>query len=159
MSEGKPLTTPIVRSIQLFPKRKEPPFYSQEVLAVADFGLEGNRKSKPGSDRQVLLIEGETLDELGLEPGSLRENLTTQGIDLHVLGPGSQIKVGHSAVLEITKYCTVCSRVEEVRPGLMREVSGRRGMLARVLTGGPIAVGDSIEVLRRTKPRRSKLPG
>lgn len=146
-----------VCSIQLFPEYRGPAVRRKEVLAVADFGLKGNRKSRAGSPRQVLLLERETLDELGLEPGALRENITTQGIDLHALGSGSRLRIGEEAVLEITQYCAPCSRLEEIRTGLMQEVAGRRGMLARVVAGGRIALGDPIRV-ERVEPRRPKLP-
>lgn len=146
-----------VCSIQLFQQYRGPAVRRTEVVAVTDFGLEGNRRSKAGSSRQVLLLERETLDELGLAPGDLRENITTEGIDLHSLGAGSRLRIGDQVVLEITQYCAPCSRLEELREGLMREVSGRRGMLARVVTGGPIALGDPIAVIEKTEPQRSRL--
>jgi len=37
--------------------------------------------------------------------------------------------------------------MEKVRPGLRREIYGRRGMLCRVIEGGEIRVGDPIEKL------------
>lgn len=148
-----------VVSLQVFPGRREPAVKRQEVFAVADFGLQGNHKSRAGSQRQVLLLERETLDELGLEPGALRENITTRGIDLHALGPGSRILIGDTALLEITGYCRPCARLEETRSGLIGEVSGRRGMLARVVADGPIAVGAPIRVVHKAEPQASKLPG
>jgi len=35
--------------------------------------------------------------------------------------------------------------MERIRPGLCRELRGRRGMLCRVITGGMIRRGDTIE--------------
>jgi MOSC domain-containing protein YiiM len=34
--------------------------------------------------------------------------------------------------------------MEELRPGLLQEIGGQRGMLARVAQSGTINVGDSI---------------
>jgi MOSC domain-containing protein YiiM len=41
--------------------------------------------------------------------------------------------------------CTPCDLLEKIRPGLRRELRGRRGMLCRVIAGGMIRRGDSVE--------------
>jgi len=38
-----------------------------------------------------------------------------------------------------------CDLLEKIRPGLRRELRGRRGMLCRVIAGGMIRRGDNIE--------------
>jgi MOSC domain-containing protein YiiM len=43
--------------------------------------------------------------------------------------------------------CDPCSRMDEIRPGLQEELEGRRGMLARVVQTGDVAVGDEIRLL------------
>ncbi len=40
-----------------------------------------------------------------------------------------------------------CERMEAIRPGLRQELKGRRGMLARIVEGGTVRVGDPIELL------------
>jgi MOSC domain-containing protein YiiM len=114
------------------------------VQAVADFGLEGDRHARAGQGRQVLLIENETLNALGLAPGMLKENVTTQGIDLMSLSPGQRLHVGRDVVLEISGECEPCERMDEIRAGLRAELAGRRGMNSRVIRGGSIQVGDPI---------------
>jgi MOSC domain-containing protein YiiM len=42
--------------------------------------------------------------------------------------------------------CDPCELMEEIRPGLEDELEGKRGMLARVLTTGDVAVGDEIKL-------------
>jgi MOSC domain-containing protein YiiM len=37
--------------------------------------------------------------------------------------------------------------MDEMREGLRAELDGKRGMLARVVESGEVAVGDEIEVL------------
>ena len=115
--------------------------------AVADFGLEGDRHAKAGSRRQVLLIEKETLDVLGLPPGIVRENITTQGANLTDLVPGRRLRLGRDVVLEVTGTCDPCQRLDEVRDGLSQEIAERRGVNARVVVGGSIQLGDAIVVL------------
>lgn len=114
-----------------------------EALAREDYGLEGDRHARAGSSRQVLLIDAETLADLDLAPGQVRENLTTRGLALQQLPPGTRLRVG-AALLEITKPCEPCSRMDEIRPGLQAALAGRRGVLARVVASGAIRPGDAI---------------
>ena len=48
---------------------------------------------------------------------------------------------------EVSMICDPCELMEEVRPGLQAEIDGRRGMLARVLKSGQVAVGDELQLL------------
>ena len=121
----------------------------ESANVIARFGLEGDRHatSAPGrSGRQVLLMDRETLDRLELAPGDIRENITTSGVELSSLAPGRKVSLGQTAVVETTGECEPCGRMDEIRPGLQRVLDGRRGMLARVLDGGTVAVGDAVRV-------------
>ena len=117
----------------------------EEVMAIEDRGFEGCVHGRPGSSRQVLLMDSETLADLGVEHGAVRESVTTRGIATARLRPGDRLKLGE-ALLQITKPCAPCDRMDEIRPGLQKEIDGRRGMLCRVLRGGRIRRGDAIEV-------------
>ena len=119
-----------------------------EQLASAnlliDSGLEGCAHARPGGRRQVLLVDRETLEAMDLAPGVIRENITTEGINVNGLEPGQRLRVGLT-LLEVTAVCTPCDQLEKIRPGLRREIYGRRGMLCKVIEGGTIRPGDSIE--------------
>jgi MOSC domain-containing protein YiiM len=117
-----------------------------EVRAVSDTGFEGCSHGRPGSKRQVLLVDRETLEATELRPGILRENITTDGLNLNSLPIGQLLRAGE-ARLEVTAICTPCDQMEAIRPGLRKELWRRRGMLCRVLEGGVIRRGDSIERL------------
>jgi len=118
----------------------------REVRAVTDQGLEGCAHGRPGSSRQVLLVDRETLESMDLSPGILRENITTDGLNVNGLKIGQQLRVGEASI-KITAVCTPCDQMEKIRPGLRKELWGRRGMLACVLAGGIIRAGDPIEKL------------
>jgi len=117
-----------------------------EVRAVGDKGLEGCAHGRPGSKRQVLLVDRETLEAMDLQPGVIRENITTDGLNVNSLEVGQLLRIGE-ARLEISAVCTPCDQMEAIRPGLRKELWGRRGMLCRVLDGGTIRRGDLIEKL------------
>jgi MOSC domain-containing protein YiiM len=117
-----------------------------EVTILADLGLEGDRKAKAGSKRQVLVMPGEVLDDLGLQPGIVRENLTTRGFDVMSVPHGACIRVGE-ALLEATFECTPCGLMDDIRPGLQEELRGQRGMLFRVIEGGRVRVGDEVTII------------
>src|SRR2546426_6215247 len=96
--------------------------------------------------RSVLLMEAETLEELGLRPGVVKENITTRGLALRGLKVGQRLRVGE-AMLEVACPCEPCRLMDEIRRGLQDELRGRRGMLCRVVQGGRIRRGDGIEVV------------
>jgi MOSC domain-containing protein YiiM len=114
---------------------------------IQDYGLEEDHHARAGSERQLLLIEEETLQAMNLRIGDVKENLTTRGVVLAGLENGRILQIGSEVRLRITKPCLPCSRMDEIRAGLQRELDGRRGVLTRVESGGSIAVGDPIRIL------------
>lgn len=116
------------------------------VRALAGHGLEGCAHARPGGKRQVLFASSEHLDAVGVEPGRIRENFTVDGVDVQAWPVGQRLRAG-TAVFEVTMVCDPCERMDAIRPGLRGELEGRRGMLARVLEDGEVALGDSLELL------------
>lgn len=115
-----------------------------EIEVVENSGFQGCAHARLGSKRQVLLVDKETLDAEGLPPGIIRENITTEGLNVNGLAIGQGIRIG-SVRLEVSAVCTPCNQLEKIRTGLRRELWGRRGMLCRVVKGGSIRRGDRIE--------------
>lgn len=130
-----------VALVHRFPMREV-----EEVEAVVDKGLSGCIHGRAGSKRQVLLMDSETLELLGVKPGGVKENITTRGLDLGTLSPGRTVRIG-SAVFEITVPCEPCSLMDEIRDGLQNELRGRRGWLMRVTSAGRLRRGDAIKLL------------
>lgn len=112
--------------------------------AVQDFGLAGCAHARASSERQVLLVDQETLDALELSPGLIRENITSEGLNVNGLQPGESLRVG-DVELAVTMPCTPCGLMDTIRVGLRKEIRGRRGMLCRVVRGGIIHAGDAIQ--------------
>jgi MOSC domain-containing protein YiiM len=133
-----------VQNLFRAPKKHMPMEELPEVRAVGDTGFEGCAHARPGAKRQVLLVDRETLEAMDLQPGIIRENITTDGLNVNSLQIGQLLRIGE-ARLEVSAVCTPCDQMESIRPGLRKELWGRRGMLCRVLDGGVIRRGDSID--------------
>ena len=83
---------------------------------------------------------------MSVEPGATQENITFDGADVEKWPVGQRVRVG-AAEFEITMVCDPCHRMDELRDGLRTELQGKRGMLARVVESGEVAVGDEIELV------------
>jgi len=121
---------------------------------IEGLGIEGDKHASAASKRQVLLADKEALDAVGVLPGTIKENVTVEGVDVMRLPSGSLVRLGRSVVLEITAVCEPCFRMDEIRDGLKQELEGKRGMVSRVVRGGVINIGDPITV-ERSKPLAS----
>lgn len=122
-----------------------------EAELVAGHGLRGDRKAGRNANRQVNLLSTDWLAAAAArgyraQPGQFGEQLIVAGIDLVALPPGTRLALGGSAVLEIVKGRTGCSRLEAAQ-GQSIAGLGPIGVLARVVAGGPIRVGDAVAVL------------
>ncbi|MCU1321696.1 MAG: hypothetical protein JWM43_1345 [Acidobacteriaceae bacterium] len=108
---------------------------------------------------QVHLLQHELLDELGLQPGELGENITTRDFDLLTLPTGTRLGIG-DAVLEVTGLRSPCNQINAIRPGLMKECfvpkseSPRAGIMAIVVSGGAVRPDDTIHVTLPPEPHR-----
>ena len=139
-----------VVSMRVCVGHREPMKSVESADMVAGYGIEGDRHATsrgPRTRRQVLLMDVETLGAFGLEGGQTRENVTTRGIDLHALPAGARVALGAEAVVEITGFCDPCGRMDEVRDGLREAMVDRRGMLATVIEGGAVKIGDPARAL------------
>lgn len=120
-------------------------------MLLENFGLEGDAH---GGDwhRQVSLLAQESVDQMraaGLDvgPGDFAENLTTQGLSLFTLPLGTRLRVGASALLEVTQIGKEC----HTRCAIFHQagdcVMPREGIFARVLHGGPVSRDDLVTIL------------
>ena len=115
------------------------------VRAVEGHGFEGCAHANPPR-REVLFASEDHLQSVGVEPGAIRENVTVEGADVQSWPVGQEVRIGQ-AVFEITMVCDPCHKMDELRAGLRAELDGKRGMLARVVEGGEVGIGDELELL------------
>lgn len=124
----------------------EPVREFDEVFAMENRGLKGCIHGRKDSSRQILLMDIETLEEFGVPPGRVKENITTRGLALAEMPRGQRVRIGE-AVLEVTEPCMPCHQIDEIRPGLKDAIRGRRGILCRVVESGRICRGDGIHIV------------
>jgi MOSC domain-containing protein YiiM len=138
-----------VISLQVCEQRHGPMSFRDEVKAVARGGLEGDIHADRDT-RSVLLMDTESLSALGLSPGDLREQVTVELPGLQTLESGARLRLG-DVEIEVSKPCDPCTHIgehlgAEDLEAMRRRLVGRRGILARVVGGGLVRVGDPVEV-------------
>jgi MOSC domain-containing protein YiiM len=136
------------------------------VEADAHMGKTVKHRSRVARDpttpnlRQVHLIHAELHDELALQgfrvaAGAMGENVTTRGVDLLGLPTGTRLRLGATAVIEVTGLRNPCLQLEGIQEGLMKAVLDRApdgslvrkaGIMSVVLVGGEVRPGDPISV-------------
>lgn len=140
--------------IGLRPERKAELVEVDNVLAVAERGLEGDhRMSKtPGSGRQITIISREFIEQIeghlgksGITPNELRRNIVVSGVNLNALRR-QRFWLGN-ALIEATALCHPCSRMEStLGPGGVAAMIGYGGLCAKIIETGNLAIGDAVRV-------------
>ena len=123
----------------------------EQGVFIENYGLEGDAHAGKWH-RQVSLLGIESfkkVEELGIEGlnhGDFAENITTEGIILYELPIGTRLRIGETIqeVTQIGKECHVgCAISKKVGKCIMP----KEGIFTRVIKGGVVKPGDSIEVL------------
>lgn len=118
---------------------------------AADLGITGDLHADGLSPRQVLLASRSVYEDFALPPQALRENLLVD-FDTAALRSGTVLQIGGAVRLRIMFQCEACGKLDQLRPGLARQVARRRGVLARVLAAGQVEAGDPISDLGPLAP-------
>ncbi len=122
-----------------------------QTTLVVDRGIEGDAKGRNPA-RQLNIMAAHCLEQLASEgfqtaPGEMGEQLIVAGIELDSLPLGTQLQIGNQACVELVEPRTGCGKFERYQGKKREEAAGRLGMMARVVKGGEIAVGDPVEVV------------
>ena len=117
-----------------------------------DFGIVGDAHAGNGL-RQVSLLDMASIEELrqqgaDISPGDFAENLTVEGVDLSTLRVGCRLQIGGIVDLEVTQLGKRCHGRCRIFEKLGDCIMPRQGVFARVVTGGRIQVGDTVELMK-----------
>ena len=118
---------------------------------VVGIGIEGDRKGGHPK-RNLNIMSQETLDALQAEgfhtrPGEMGEQVVLRGLDVARLAAGDRLRLGDRACVEVVDQRTGCRRFEHIQGVSADAVAGRMGVMAVVVAGGPIRVGDPVALL------------
>jgi MOSC domain-containing protein YiiM len=144
-----------VVGIYTAPEAGAPMEQQGSVIVVPGVGIVGDRYalhtgkwSDPRwPDQELTLFEAEVADALGIEHYVPRRNLVVRGVSLSGL-IGVRFCLG-DALLAGVRPCDPCRYIQQLTGvvGLTKALAGERGGLrARIIEGGKIRLGDTIEV-------------
>jgi MOSC domain-containing protein YiiM len=178
--------TPVVTAVSRSPRHRFSKQTELWIRLLAGIGVEGDahagetvqhRSRKRWTPhlpnlRQVHLLHAELHDELraagfDVAAGDMGENVTTRGIDLLALPTGTRLRLGDSAVVEVTGLRNPCVQLDRFQDGLMQatldrgedgELVRKAGIMAVVLAGGDVRPGDAIRVELPPEPHRPLKP-
>jgi MOSC domain-containing protein YiiM len=150
-----------------------PKHVTDEIELIAGWGVEGDyhagktvrhrylaRKypTRPNL-RQVNLVHSELFPFLATETGTtvtagqMGENITTEGLALMDLKAGTRLRIGESAVIEITEPRVPCKQLNYIDEKMLTTVAKKpkqkrpnAGMLGIVIEGGRVRAGDVIRI-------------
>jgi len=140
-----------VVSVNLSEKKTVRKTPGERGTLVFDRGFEGDAHAGDWH-RQVSLLAKESIDtmvEKGLDVGAgdFAENITTEGIDLTALPIGTVLKVGETALLEVSQIGKVCHTKCAIYYQAGDCVMPREGIFVVVREPGEVVVGDAVEVI------------
>ena len=128
----------------------------QAAEFIVNHGIQGDAHA--GSwHRQVSLLSADKIEAFRargaeVEYGAFGENLVVQGFDFRALPVGTLLRCGN-VLLEMTQIGKECHSHCAIFHQVGDCIMPREGVFARVLEGGTIRTGDTMELVPRTSPR------
>jgi len=122
-----------------------------EAVLVENHGIDGDAHAGPGR-RQISLLAGESVDKIrgriegGICFGKFAENITTRGIGLSSLPVGTRLRLGNTAVIEITQIGKECHNDCEIKRLAGECVMPNEGVFGIVIAGERIRKNDGIVI-------------
>ena len=141
----------VVRAICISEKRGTKKVQVPEAMFRKAYGIEGDAHAG-NWHRQVSLLAVEKIDafrEQGADVdfGDFGENLVIEGFDLKNTPVGTRFKIGEDVLLEMTQIGKECHSHCMIYQTMGDCIMPREGVFARVITGGPVRVGDEVEMI------------
>lgn len=141
---------PVVRAIHIAPATRLPTRRVERVEAEAGLGLVGDRYHG-AKHRHVTVQSAVDLAAAGVElgtrvdPADTRRNITISGGTIPTR-PGERMRIG-DVDLEVVRIAAPCKLLDDaIGAGARHALRRRAGTVFRVLSSGPIAVGDPVDL-------------
>ncbi|MGI5922064.1 MAG: MOSC domain-containing protein [Syntrophomonadaceae bacterium] len=141
-----------IYSICIAPERGQLKKEVPEANVIENFGIENDGHAGDWG-RQITCLNQASVEKVNREknmqvgPGEFAENILIAGIDdLVSIGVGGKLKLGSDVVLEVSQIG------KEDHPSVVTRTLGvtllpYEGLFCRVLHGGKIKKGDTVEVI------------
>jgi len=122
-----------------------------DVILVENHGVEGDAHAGDWH-RQVSFLASESIERsrgqgLDVTFGDFAENIATSGIDWLKIPIGTKVRLGDSALVEITQIGKECHNKCAIYYQAGDCIMPREGIFARVLKGGKIICGDDVHII------------
>ncbi len=123
----------------------------KEARLIKDHGLDGDAHAGPWH-RQVSFLASESIEgarEKGLDVtfGDFAENIATEGIKWTELPIGTRVRLGETILVEVSQIGKECHNKCAIYYQAGDCIMPREGVFAKVLEGGTVALGDSVEIV------------
>lgn len=123
----------------------------QEAELIPNHGIK-NDAHAGNWHRQISLLSDEKIQAFkekvpGIRYGAFGENLVTEGYDLRNIPVGTKFRIGNDIIIQMTQIGKNCHTKCAISKQTGECIMPREGVFARVLKGGVIHTGDSIEEL------------
>lgn len=143
-------------SIAVSRKKGTPKGTVEMADLVVDHGLRGDAHAGPWH-RQVSFLAAESIEKArgrGLDVGfgDFAENIATKGINWLEIPIGTRVKLGDSAVVEITQIGKECHTRCAIYYRAGDCIMPKEGIFGKVLQGGSIRKGDAIRIVTSAAP-------
>lgn len=121
----------------------------QTAQLIENYGIKNDAHAGDWH-RQLSFLSAESIDGARQKNESIRfgdfaENIATKGIDWSKQEIGTRFKLGDQAVIQITQIGKECHKKCAIYYKTGDCIMPREGVFAKILTGGTIQVGDTIE--------------
>lgn len=122
---------------------------------IENYGLEGDAHAGDWH-RQVSFLSEESIEkarEQGLTVtfGDFAENIATKGIDWKTLPVGTRVRLGETALVEVTQIGKECIKKCAIFYQAGDCIMPREGVFAKVLSGGEIRIDDPVVIVSDSK--------
>ncbi|WP_418791852.1 MOSC domain-containing protein [Phosphitispora sp. TUW77] len=143
------MTKGFIYAVSISPKRGQLKKEVPEAKLIENYGIENDGHAGDWG-RQVTCLNLASVQKINKEhhlkigPGDFAENVLIEGMDFSALTIGSKIRLGKSAVLEVTQVG------KEDHPSIVSRTYGvsilpSEGLFCKVISGGIIKKGDVVE--------------